>query len=66
MLSAGNLNTATLMLLFALHLSVKPQLPWLITDDPVRSMDEVPISQVAAFLRTLSKQHGHQVIIAVH
>lgn len=66
MLSAGNLNTAALTLFLALHLSVKPQLPWLIIDDPVQSMDEVHISQFAALLRTLSKQHGRQVIIAVH
>ena len=66
MLSAGNLNTAALTLFFALHLSVKPQLPWLIIDDPVQSMDEVHISQFAALLRTLSKQHGRQVILAVH
>lgn len=66
MLSAGNLNTAALTLFLALHLSVKPQLPWLIIDDPVQSMDEVHISQFAALLRTLSKDHGRQVIIAVH
>jgi len=66
MLSAGNLNTAALTLFLGLHLSVKPQLPWLIIDDPVQSMDEVHISQFAALLRTLSKQHGRQVIIAVH
>lgn len=66
MLSAGNLNTAALTLFLALHLSVKPRLPWLIIDDPVQSMDEVHISQFAALLRTLSKQHGRQVIVAVH
>lgn len=66
MLSAGNLNTAALTLFLALHLSVKPVLPWLVIDDPVQSMDEVHISQFAALLRTLSKQHGRQVIIAVH
>lgn len=66
MLSAGNLNTAALTLFLALHLSVKPKLPWLIIDDPVQSMDEVHISQFAALLRTLSKDHGRQVIIAVH
>lgn len=66
MLSAGNLNTAALTLFLALHLSVKPHLPWLIIDDPVQSMDEVHISQFAALLRTLSKQLGRQVIIAVH
>jgi DNA repair protein SbcC/Rad50 len=66
MLSAGNLNTAALTLFLALHLSVKPTLPWLVIDDPVQSMDEVHIAQFAALLRTLSKQHGRQVVIAVH
>ncbi len=66
MLSAGNLNTAALTLFLALHLSVEPALPWLIIDDPVQSMDEVHIAQFAALLRTLSKQHGRQIIIAVH
>lgn len=66
MLSAGNLNTAALTLFLALHLSVGPTLPWLIIDDPVQSMDEVHIAQFAALLRTLSKQHGRQVIISVH
>lgn len=66
MLSAGNLNTAALTLFLALHLSVKPKLPWLMIDDPVQSMDEVHIAQFAALLRTLSKQMQRQVIIAVH
>ncbi|WP_395004514.1 AAA family ATPase [Undibacterium sp.] len=66
MLSAGNLNTAALTLFLSLHLAVKPVLPWLIIDDPVQSMDEVHISQFAALLRTLSKQQGRQIIIAVH
>jgi exonuclease SbcC len=66
MLSAGNLNTAALTLFLGLHLSVTPTLPWLLLDDPVQSMDEVHVSQFAALLRTLAKQHGRQVIIAVH
>jgi exonuclease SbcC len=66
MLSAGNLNTAALTLFLALHLSVKPELPWLLIDDPVQSMDEVHIAQLAALLRTLSKQHNRQIIVAVH
>jgi DNA repair protein SbcC/Rad50 len=65
MLSAGNLNTAALTLFLALHLSVPATLPWLIIDDPVQSMDDVHIAQFAALLRTL-KQHGRQVIVAVH
>lgn len=66
MLSAGNLNTAALTLFLSLHLSVKPRLPWLILDDPVQSMDDVHIAHFAALLRTLSKEHYRQVIIAVH
>jgi exonuclease SbcC len=66
MLSAGNLNTAALTLFLALHLSVKPNMPWLILDDPVQSMDDVHISQFAALLRTPSKEHRRQVVIAVH
>jgi exonuclease SbcC len=69
MLSAGNLNTAALTLFLALHLSVTPQLPWLILDDPVQSMDEVHVAQFAALLRTLSKREEgreRQIVIAVH
>lgn len=66
MLSAGNLNTAALTLFLALHLSVEVDLPWLLLDDPVQSMDDVHISQFAALLRTISKEQGRQVIIAVH
>lgn len=66
MLSAGNLNTAALTLFIALHLSVPKELPWLILDDPVQSMDDVHIAHFAALLRTLSKEHGRQVVVAVH
>jgi exonuclease SbcC len=66
MLSAGNLNTAALTLFTALHLSVPTELPWMILDDPVQSMDDVHIAHFAALLRTLSKEHGRQVMIAVH
>jgi DNA repair protein SbcC/Rad50 len=66
MLSAGNLNTAALTLFLALHLSVAKKFPCLIIDDPFQSMDEVHIAQLAALMRTLSRQHGRQIIIAVH
>lgn len=66
MLSAGNLNTAALTLFTALHLSVPTELPWMILDDPVQSMDDVHIAHFSALLRTISKEHGRQVIIAVH
>lgn len=66
MLSAGNLNTAALTLFIALHLAVPKELLWLILDDPVQSMDDVHIAHFAALLRTLSKEHGRQVVIAAH
>jgi len=66
MLSAGNLNTAALTLFLALHLSVDDKFPCLVIDDPVQSMDEVHIAQMAALLRTLSRQHDRQIVIAVH
>jgi ABC-type molybdenum transport system ATPase subunit/photorepair protein PhrA len=34
-----------------------------ILDDPVQSMDDVHIAHFAALLRTLSKEHGRQVMI---
>jgi exonuclease SbcC len=66
MLSSGNLNTAALTLFLALHLSVKSQLPWLVLDDPVQSMDELHIAQFAALLRTLAKREERQIIVAIH
>jgi len=66
MLSAGNLNTAALSLFLALHLVVEPRIPCLVLDDPIQAMDEVHVAQFAALLRLLSKQHGRQVVIAVH
>lgn len=66
MLSAGNLNTAALTLFLSLHLTGPSRLPWLLLDDPVQSMDDVHTSQFAALLRTLSKQHQRQIVIAVH
>jgi exonuclease SbcC len=66
MLSAGNLNTAALTLFLALNLSVERRLPWILLDDPVQSMDEVHVAQFAAVLRTLSREHGRRVMIAVH
>ena len=66
MLSAANLNTAALTLFIALHLSVPKILPWLILDDPVQSMDDMHITHFASLLRTLSKEHGRQIMISIH
>ena len=54
-----------LTLFISLHLTLSEQL-LLILDDPVQSMDDVHISHFAALLRTLSKEHRRQIIIAVH
>ena len=66
MLSAGNLNTAALTLFLALNLSGERRLPWILLDDPVQSMDELHVAQFAALLRTLTREHGRRVVIAVH
>jgi len=55
-----------LTLFLALHLTAKPTLPWLLLDDPVQSMDEVHVAQFAAVLRTLTRQHGRRIVVAVH
>lgn len=66
MLSHGNLNTAALSLFIALHFEVSTQLPWLIFDDPVQSMDELHIANFASLVKQLTRRNGRQVVIAVH
>lgn len=66
MLSYGNTNTAALSLFMALHLSAPCELPWLIFDDPVQSMDDIHVANFATVVRQLSYSHGRQVLIAVH
>lgn len=66
MLSQGNLNTAALSLFIALHFAVPAQLPWLVFDDPVQSMDDLHVSNFAALVKQLSRRNGRQVIVAVH
>jgi len=66
LLSAGNLNTAALTLFIALHLVAKPQLPWVLLDDPVQSMDDVHVSQLATLVKELAGVGKRQIILAVH
>jgi exonuclease SbcC len=66
MLSYGNTNSAALALFMALHLSAPPELPWLIFDDPVQSMDDIHVANFAAIVRQLAFVHGRQVVIAIH
>ena len=65
-LSAGNLNTAALTLFFALHLIEEPTNHILVLDDPVQSMDDVHIVELAKLLRLISRQAGRQLILSVH
>lgn len=66
MLSQGNLNTAALSLFVALHFAVHAQLPWLVFDDPVQSMDDLHVSNFAAMVKQLTRRHNRQVVVAVH
>lgn len=66
MLSQGNLNTAALSLFIALHFAVPEELPWLIFDDPVQSMDDLHVSNFASMIKQLTRRYGRQVVIAVH
>lgn len=66
MLSYGNANSAALALFMALHLSAPTQLPWLIFDDPVQSMDDIHVANFAAIVRQLAYVHRRQVVIAIH
>lgn len=66
MLSQGNLNTAALSLFVALHFAVPAEMPWLIFDDPVQSMDDLHVSNFAAMVKQLTRRNGRQVLIAVH
>lgn len=65
-LSYGNTNTAALSLFIALHLSAPRQLPWLVLDDPVQSMDDIHVANFATIMRQLAFSHRRQVVIAVH
>lgn len=66
MLSQGNLNTAALSLFVAMHFAVPAELPWLLFDDPVQSMDDLHVSNFAALVKQLTRRNGRQVVIAVH
>ena len=67
-LSSGILNTAALSLFIALHLIEKPRLKVLVFDDPVQTIDDVHVVQLAAVLRSLAYDPSsqRQVIVAVH
>jgi exonuclease SbcC len=66
MLSQGNLNTAALALFVGLHFSSQDAMPWLLFDDPVQSMDDLHVANFASLVKQLTRQHGRQVVLAVH
>lgn len=42
------------------------ELPWLVLDDPVQSMDDIHTANFTTAVRQLSYLHGRHVVIAVH
>ncbi|MFB8371280.1 AAA family ATPase [Pseudarthrobacter sp. NPDC055928] len=66
MLSHGNVNTAALSLFLSLHFVAHDELPWLILDDPIQSMDDIHIANFAALLKRISREQKRQVVVAVH
>ena len=65
-LSAGNISTAALSLFITLNLMEEPRHSILILDDPVQSMDDIKVTQLARTLKTISRDHGRQVIMSIH
>ncbi|MCH8294354.1 hypothetical protein IH992_25005 [Candidatus Poribacteria bacterium] len=65
-LSTGNLNTAALSLFLALHLIEKPKHQLLVLDDPVQSIDDVHVVQLANLLRMIVHEADRQLVVAVH
>jgi exonuclease SbcC len=65
-LSAGNLNTAALSLFLSLHLIVEPKHRLLVLDDPVQSMDDIHVVNLASLLRAIAYQEKRQIVVAVH
>jgi exonuclease SbcC len=64
--SSGNLNTAALSLFLSLHLIEKPLHHFIVIDDPVQSMDDLHVVQLANLLREIRRQSKRQLILAVH
>lgn len=65
-LSSGNLNTYALSLFLALNILDRSGLPICVLDDPVQSMDEVHVVNFASLVRTICRDVGRQVVVAVH
>ncbi len=65
-LSSGNLNTAALSLFLTLNLIEQSRHDILVLDDPVQNMDDMHVVHLAEVLRSVARESGRQIIIAVH
>ncbi len=65
-LSTGNINTAALSLFLTLNLMEKGPHQVLVLDDPVQSMDDVKVSQMARTLRQINMKFDRQILLAIH
>jgi exonuclease SbcC len=65
-LSASNLNIAALSLFLSLNLVEQPNHRVLVLDDPIQSMDDIHVVQLASLLRAVVHQAGRQLVLAVH
>jgi exonuclease SbcC len=65
-LSAANLNTAALSLFLSLHLVAQPRHRVMVFDDPIQSMDDVHVAQLANLLRAIVRQADRQLVLCVH
>jgi exonuclease SbcC len=64
--SSSNLNTAALCLFISLNLVQNPEHRVMLFDDPVQSMDDVHVVQLATLLRALVREGKRQLVVAVH
>jgi exonuclease SbcC len=65
-LSSGNLNTAALSLFLTLNLIEQTRHDVLVLDDPVQNMDDMHVVHLAEVLKSVARETGRQVILAVH
>jgi DNA repair protein SbcC/Rad50 len=65
-LSAGNLNTAALSLFLSLNLVEPPRHRVIVLDDPVQSMDDIHVTQLANLLRAIVREADRQLVLSVH
>jgi len=65
-LSAANLNTAALSLFLSLNLVERPRHRVIVLDDPIQSMDDVHVAQLANLLRAIVREADRQLVLCVH